>query len=115
MPKRGYKHLSIREDVFKRLEEIRDKYGFGSLGDAIAYLLRAEEEHKDLCKQLSTLTELLDKITELLASRPLGEDVGKRIEELHSEVSSLSVRLDMLSRGVKELETRMKSYGRKRS
>ena len=115
MPKRGYKHLSIREDVFKRLEEVRDKYGFGSLSDTIAYLLRVEEEHKDLCKQLGTLTELLNKITELLASRPLEEDVGKRIEELHSEVSSLTVRLDMLSRRVKELETRMKSYGRKRS
>ena len=49
MPKRGYKHLSIREDVFKRLEEVRDKYGFGGLGDAIAYLLHVEEEHKDLC------------------------------------------------------------------
>ena len=115
MPKRGYRHLSIRENVFRRLEEIRDRYGFGSLGDAIAYLLRVEEEHKDLCKQLSTLTELLDKITELLGSKSLEEDVGRRIEELHSEVSSLSVRLDMLSRRVKELETRMKSYGRRRS
>ncbi len=115
MPKHGYRHLSIREDVFKRLEEIRDKHGFGSLSDAIAYLLHIEEEHKDLCRHLSTLNELLNKLIELFTSRPLGGDVGKRIEELSSEVSSLSVRLDMLSRRVKELEARVKSYGRKRS
>ncbi len=101
--------------MFKRLEEVRDKYGFGSLSDTIAYLLRVEEEQRDLCKQLNTLTELLDKITELLASRPLEEDAGKKIEELRSEVSGLTVRLDMLSRRVRELETRMKSRGGKRS
>ena len=115
MPRRGYRHPSIREDVFRRLEEVRDRRGFGSLSDAVAYLIHVEEEHRDLCRQLSTLTELLKKITELLASRPLGENTGRRVEELRSEVSSLSVRLDMLSRRVKELETRMKSYGRKRS
>ncbi len=49
LPKRGCRHLSIREDVFRILEEVRDKYGFRSLGDAIAYLLHVEEEHKDLC------------------------------------------------------------------
>ena len=115
MLKRGYTHLSIREDVFKKLEDLRDRYGFGSLGDTMAYLLRVEEEHRDLCKQLGTLTELLNKIAEFLASKPLEENVGKRIEELYSEVSSLNIRLDTLSRRVKELEVKIKSYRRKRS
>ena len=106
LPKHGYRHLSIREDVFKKLEDIRDKYGFGSLSDAIAYLLRVEEEHRDTYKQL---TELLNKVVELLTSR---EDVGRRVEELGSEVSSFQIRLDMLSRRVKELEAKMRSHER---
>ena len=110
MPKRGYRHLSIREDLFRRLEDIRDRYGFGSLGDAIAYLLRVEEEYRDLSKQLSTLIEILGSIAEALSSKHVGEDTGKRIEELRSEISNLSVRLDMLSRRVKELELRMRNY-----
>jgi len=43
LPKHGYRHLGIHEDVFTKLKDIRNKYGFGSLGDAIAYLLRVEE------------------------------------------------------------------------
>ena len=104
LPKHGYRHLSIREDVFKKLEDIRDKYGYGSLSDAIAYLIQVEEEHRETYRQL---TELLNKIAELLTSR---EDVGRRVEELDSEVSSLKIRLDMLSRRIKELEVKMRSH-----
>lgn len=114
MPRRGYKHLTIREDVFKKLEDVRNKYGFGSLGDAIAYLIRVEEEYRDMHRQLTAIAELLNKIAELLASKP-PEDVGKKVEELGSEVSSLSVRLDILSRRIKELEAKMKNYEGRRS
>jgi len=110
LPKHGYRHLSIREDVFKKLEDIRDKYGYGSLSDAIAYLLQVEEEHRDTYRQLTTITGLLNKIVELLTSRPIEADVDRRVEELDSEVSSFKIRLDMLSRRIKELEAKRRSH-----
>jgi predicted CopG family antitoxin len=39
MPPKGYRHLSIREEVFKRLEEFAKSKGVSSLSDAIALLL----------------------------------------------------------------------------
>jgi len=39
MPPRGYRHLSLREEVYRRLEEVARELGMTSLNNVIAHLL----------------------------------------------------------------------------
>ncbi len=53
MPPKGYRHLSIREEVFRRLEEFAKSKGLSSLSDAIALLL----EYADIYSKLEYLLQ----------------------------------------------------------
>lgn len=48
MTLRRYRHLSSREELYKRLEEIMKARGFNSVADTIAYLLTLEEGLKEV-------------------------------------------------------------------
>jgi len=47
MPVKGYAVITVREEVKRRLEELKEVKGFSSLNDVIAYLL---DRHSTLCR-----------------------------------------------------------------
>jgi hypothetical protein len=53
MPPKGYRHLSLREEVFKRLEEFAKSRGLSSLSDAVALLL----DYADIYSKLEHLLQ----------------------------------------------------------
>ena len=53
MPPKRYRHLSLREEVFKRLEEFAKSKGLTSLSDAIALLL----DYADIYSKLEYLLQ----------------------------------------------------------
>ncbi len=108
MPKRGYRHLSLREELYKQLENLKEKHGFGSISDVIAYLLALNEE-REVYKKLENLLERMNSIVESLEATLSAKGWGK-IEE---EFSIINVRLNMLSRKVKELEDAVRRIGRR--
>jgi hypothetical protein len=61
MPPKGYRHLSLREEVFKRLEEFARSKGLASLSDAIALLLDYTDIYSKLEYLLQTRVYTPDK------------------------------------------------------
>jgi len=51
MPPKGYRHVSLREEVYRRLEEFMRSKGLSSINDAIAMLL----EYADIYSSLEYL------------------------------------------------------------
>jgi len=43
MPKKGFKSISITEETYRKLIEIRDRRGFATLSDTITYLVTVEQ------------------------------------------------------------------------
>ena len=64
MPPRGYRHLSVREDVYVRLEEFARSRGLASPADAIPLLLEYADIHSRLDSLLqASMRDLLQTCT----------------------------------------------------
>ena len=74
MPPKGYRHVSLREDVYKKLEELASKLGFTSLNDLLIYLL----ESYNVVLMMGSLDEKLSKILSILLET---KKVGKAGEK----------------------------------
>lgn len=62
MPPKGWRTLSIREDLRKKLEELGQKLGYESLNDVIAFLLDSYEYKVEVSKKLVDVTTTLTRI-----------------------------------------------------
>jgi ubiquinone biosynthesis protein COQ9 len=62
LPPKGWKTLSIREDLRKRLEGLAQKLGYESLNDVIAFLLDSYDYRVELSKKLVDVTTTLTRI-----------------------------------------------------
>ena len=51
LPRKGYRNVSLREDVYSKLEALRVELGFSSLNDLILHLLTL----KDLAGRIAGL------------------------------------------------------------
>jgi predicted CopG family antitoxin len=62
LPPKGWRTLSIREDLRKKLEELGRKLGYESLNDVIAFLLDSYEYKVEVSKKLVDVTTTLTRI-----------------------------------------------------
>jgi hypothetical protein len=62
VPPKGWRTLSIREDLRKRLEELGRKLGYESLNDVIAFLLDSYDYRVELSNKLLYVTTTLTRI-----------------------------------------------------
>jgi ubiquinone biosynthesis protein COQ9 len=62
VPPKGWRTLSIREDLRERLEELGRKLGYESLNDVIAFLLDSYDYRVELSKKLLDVTTTLTRI-----------------------------------------------------
>lgn len=53
MPPKGYKHLSVKEEVYRRLEELARSKGLSSVSDAVVLLL----EYSDIYSKLEYILQ----------------------------------------------------------
>jgi hypothetical protein len=53
MPPKGYRHLSIKEEVYRRLEEFASSKGLSSVNDAVVLLL----EYSDIYSKLEYILQ----------------------------------------------------------
>jgi len=60
MPRKGYRNLTVREDVFNKINKIRKELGFGSVSDTIIYLI----EQSKVNERLQKVEEMLEKLLE---------------------------------------------------
>lgn len=69
MPRRGYRNVTLREELFSRLEELRKRYGFSGIPDVIAYLVNVEEMCR-ACRDLASLRSAVEQLVNTLGSQP---------------------------------------------
>ena len=69
MPRRGYRNVTLREELFARLEELRKRYGFSGIPDVIAYLVNVEEMCR-ACRDLASLRSAVEQLVNTLGSQP---------------------------------------------
>ncbi len=55
MPPRGYRHVSLREEVYRELEELRKEKGLSSINDAVRLLLEYRRIYLKLRELLGSL------------------------------------------------------------
>ncbi len=88
MPPRGYRSLTIREEDYRRLEELRRRLGLRSIADVIRHML---EEHDGLEERIRVLEERvsrLEKLVALLAGiEPWTRVSREEVEEAGEELS----------------------------
>ena len=73
MPPRGYRSVSIREEVYRKLEALAREIGLSSVPDAVAFLLKAYSESRGVVEMLRRVEERLGRIEaelrEVMSSR----------------------------------------------
>lgn len=73
----GYKKISIRGDVYERLVKLRERLGFTSVSDVIAYLLIAEDLRATISsmfeKHYATLSSMLERELATISSMLKGQ------------------------------------------
>jgi predicted ribosome quality control (RQC) complex YloA/Tae2 family protein len=85
MPPKGYRSITVREDIIKRLDEIVSQKGFSSLNDAIVFLL---DRYNEFTVIYSKLTDLLSKTEDL---KCLGEELFARLERFRVKIGLANV------------------------
>jgi predicted CopG family antitoxin len=59
MPVKGYRSLTVKEELYRELEELRGDLKYNSLSDVIAHLLRTYEDY------MNALTTMIGDLEEL--------------------------------------------------
>ena len=59
MPIKGYKSLTVKDELYEKLEILRNDLKCSSINDVIAYLLRTYEDYTN------ALTIIMEKINEI--------------------------------------------------
>jgi hypothetical protein len=116
MPPKGYRHLSIKEEVYRRLEEFAKSKGLASVSDALVLLL----EYADI---YSKLEYILQKGVSSLPQTGVNQgDIKNNTESNHSQEisrgdiasntdanSKLSELLKTLAKKVRDIEERVRA------
>ena len=92
MPARGYKSVTLKEDLYKELAAFAEERGM-SVAEAIKYLITTYKDFLAVIKK----NGLLKKI---------GEE--PKMHELEVSLQYLEMRIDMLSRRLNELEEKIR-------
>jgi predicted CopG family antitoxin len=72
MPPKGYRNLSIRDEVYKKLEDIRIDLKLSSISDVIAHLIRTYEDYTN------ALVEILERMDKLI---PMVDDLRRKFSK----------------------------------
>jgi hypothetical protein len=126
MPPKGYRHASIREGVYARLESFMEERGLSSVNDALAMLL----DYQAICSRLEQLLQAgvrrveaqeaprglvkLHLLSMRLPSRYLVQSVevegGREVRRWEGEARGLASRLEGLRRRCVEVASRSFAY-----
>jgi len=85
MPPKGYRSITVSENIIKRLDEIVSQKGFSSLNDAIAFLL---DRYNEFTVYYGKLTDLMTRLEDL---KCLGEELFARLERLRVKIGLANV------------------------
>jgi len=85
MPPKGYRSITVREDIIKRLDELASQKGFSSLNDVIVFLL---DRYNEFTVYYGKLTDLMTRLEDL---RCLGEELFARLERLRVKIGLTNV------------------------
>jgi len=85
MPPKGYRSITVSENIIKRLHEIVSQKGFSSLNDVIAFLI---DRYKEYTVIYGKLTDLLSR-TE--GQKCLDEELFARLERLRVKIGLANV------------------------
>ena len=85
MPPKGYRSITVREDIIKRLDEIVSQKSFSSLNDVIVFLL---DRYNEFTVIYSKLTDLLSKTEDL---KCLGEELFARLERFRVKLGFVNI------------------------
>ncbi|MCR6692609.1 MAG: hypothetical protein MRT15_09470 [archaeon YNP-LCB-003-016] len=72
MPPKGYRNLSIRDEVYKKLEDIMIDLKLSSINDVIAHLIRTYEDYTN------ALVEILERMDKLI---PMIDDLRRKLSK----------------------------------
>jgi ubiquinone biosynthesis protein COQ9 len=87
VPPKGWRTLSIREDLRRRLEELGQKLGYESLNDVIAFLLDSYDYRVELSNKLLDVTTTLTRIESIfLDSLTLLNKIMDALVEMREKV-----------------------------
>jgi len=73
MPPKGYRHLSIREEVYREIEKLREELNLTSLNDVLSVLVKTYREHV-------TIASMLEKIH---------TDIAAKLSEIHTNIATM--------------------------
>jgi hypothetical protein len=85
MPPKGYRSITVSENIIKRLDELASQKGFSSLNDVIAFLL---DRYNEFTVIYGKLTDLMTRLEDL---RCLGEELFARLERLRVKLGHANV------------------------
>jgi len=78
VPPKGYRHVSLREELYSMLVEYAKSQGLSSAAEAIAHLLAETQRCRELEHTLAEIGKRLDRLEERLQA------MEKRLEELET-------------------------------
>ena len=88
MPPRGYRSVSLPEELYRRLEELRVRLGLRSLPEVISHLLREHGLLEDRVRLLEERVARLEKlVAAMLSAEKWGSLTPEEVEEAGEELS----------------------------
>jgi len=88
MPSKGYRHLSIREEVYERLEEFTVRKGLSTTADAIAVLL----DYADIYSKIEYLLQKGVSLPQTGVKETQGDSANQCSIATHSRAANNSVK-----------------------
>jgi len=85
MPPKGYRSITVSENIIKRLDEIASQKGFSSLNAVITFLL---DRYNEFTVIYSKLTDLMKRLEDL---KCLDEELFARLERLRVKLGLANV------------------------
>ncbi len=88
MPPRGYRSISVPEDVYRRLEALRRRLGLRSVADVVSHLVESGESLEERVMRLEERVARLEKlVSALLVVEKWGSVSPEEVEETGEELS----------------------------
>lgn len=64
MPPRNYVSITVRKEIYERLEYLRTKLRYNSIGDLIIFLINFYEDNIGVKERIDKVVEMLKKCVE---------------------------------------------------
>ena len=88
MPSKGYRHLSIREEVYEKLEEFTERKGLSTAADAIAVLL----DYADIYSKIEYILQKGVSLPQSGVKETQGDSANQSSIATHSRATNNSVK-----------------------